>query len=149
ASEQELDRLNRVGRLKAFGLVHLATHGEVDWQRPGESALILAQDKLPHPLEAARAKGKAYDGRLRVQTILEGWSLDAGLVVLSACETGLGQDAGGEGLLGFAQAFLQKGARSVVLSRWKVDDEATALLMVRFYQNLLGKGPGKRPPMNK
>jgi CHAT domain-containing protein len=65
-------------------------------------------------------------------------------VVLSACETGRGKDAGGEGLLGFAQAFLQKGARSVVLSRWKVDDRATTLLMVRFYENLLGKRKGTK-----
>src|SRR5262249_2952036 len=45
----------------------------------------------------------------------------------------------GEGLLGFAQAFVQKGARSVLLSRWKVEDTATALLMLRFYENALGK----------
>src|SRR5262249_35937418 len=61
---------------------------------------------------------------------------------LSACETGLGQYARSEGRLGFAQAFLAKGARSVVLSRWKVDDTATALLMVRFYENLLGRREG-------
>jgi CHAT domain-containing protein len=71
--------------------------------------------------------------------------LTADLVVLSACETGLGQQGYGEGLLGFAQAFLQKGARSVVLSRWKVDDTATALLMLRFYENLLGKRQGTKP----
>ena len=71
------------------------------------------------------------------------------LVVLSACESGRGKEAGGEGLLGFAQAFLQKGARSVVLSRWKVDDEATALLVVRFYQNLLGRRPGLKAPLPK
>jgi tetratricopeptide (TPR) repeat protein len=144
ASEQELDRLRSEGKLGAFRLVHLATHGEVDYQRPGESALILAQDRLPHPL-AVKAGGKDYDGRLRVRTVLEHWRLDADLVVLSACSTGLGPDARGEGLLGFAQAFLQKGARSVVLSRWQVDDEATALLMVRFYENLLGKRKGLKP----
>jgi CHAT domain-containing protein len=66
-------------------------------------------------------------------------------VVLSACETALGQEARGDGLLGFTQAFLSRGARSVVLSLWQVDDEATALLMVRFYQNLLGKRGLKGP----
>jgi hypothetical protein len=146
ASEQELDRLRRAGKLKTFRLIHLATHGEPNFHRPGESALILAQDDLPGPSEA---QGRRHDGRLRVRTILEHWELDADLVVLSACETALGRDARGEGLLGFAQAFLQAGARSVVLSRWQVDDEATALLMVRFYQNLLGKGPRKTPPMSK
>jgi CHAT domain-containing protein len=145
ASEQELGRLREAGKLKAFRLIHLATHGEVDWQSPGESALILAQDRLSHPLEAARAGGKGHDGRLRVRTVVDDWQLDADMVVLSACETGLGPDANGEGLLGFAHAFLQKGARSVVLSRWQVDDEATALLMVRFYQNLLGTRKGTKP----
>jgi tetratricopeptide (TPR) repeat protein len=139
ASEQELDRLG--DRRKMFRALHFATHGEVDYQRPGESALILAQDRL--------GRHGRHDGRLRVSTILEHWELDCDLVVLSACETGLGQDAGGEGLLGFAQAFLQVGARSVVLSRWQVDDEATALLMVRFYQNLLGKRDGLKGPMPK
>src|SRR5207247_1857629 len=75
--------------------------------------------------------------------------IDADLVVLSACETGLGKDAGGDGLLGFAQAFLSAGARSVVLSRWQVDDVATALLMVRFYQNLLGKREGLKKPLGR
>ena len=77
------------------------------------------------------------------------WDLDADLVVLSACESGLGRYAGGEGYLGFAQALFVKGARSLVLSQWKVDDKATALLMTRFYQNLLGKRPGLSKPMPK
>src|SRR5262249_45251851 len=92
---------------------------------------------------------KVYDGHLRVGTILKDWQLDADLVVLSACQTALGKEGGGEGLLGFAQAFLQKGARSVVLSRWKVDDTATALLMVRFYENLLGKRQGLKQGMGR
>jgi CHAT domain-containing protein len=85
------------------------------------------------------------DGRLTVGTILRTWRLDADLVVLSACETGQGKNATGEGLLGFTHALLAKGARSVVLSRWKVNDTATALLMVRFYENLLGRRQGVKP----
>jgi CHAT domain-containing protein len=77
------------------------------------------------------------------------WELDADLVVLSACESGLGRYAGGEGYLGFAQALFVKGARSLVLSQWKVDDKATALLMTRFYQNLLGQRPGLSQPLPK
>jgi CHAT domain-containing protein len=61
----------------------------------------------------------------------------------------LGQQAGGEGYLGFAQALFLAGARSLVVSLWKVDDNATALLMTRFYQNLLGKRPGLEKPMPK
>jgi tetratricopeptide (TPR) repeat protein len=142
ASEQALDELRRRKKLKTFHIIHLATHGEANEQEPGRSALILAQDRLPDRDAQVRQGKKPYDGRLTVAAIGTTWDLDADLVVLSACETGLGPDAGGEGLLGFAQAFLSRGARSVVLSRWKVHDLATALLMVRFYENLLGKRKG-------
>jgi CHAT domain-containing protein len=144
-SEQRLDRLLKEGTLGKALAIHLATHGHIAPLNPEHSALALAADALPDPVERQRRGRKVYDGFLRVRAILDGWELDADLVVLSACETGRGKDAGGEGLLGFAQAFLQKGARSVVLSRWKVDDRATTLLMVRFYENLLGKRQGTKP----
>jgi hypothetical protein len=146
ASEQELDRLHRVGELRRYRLLHFATHGEVDEAEPDRCRLILAQDKLPDPLRLPPGE-KAVSGELTVQTIRQEWKLDADLVVLSACQTALGKEARGDGLLGFAQAFLSRGARSVVLSRWQVDDEATALLMVRFYQNLLGKREGLKKPL--
>src|SRR5262249_56935438 len=62
------------------------------------------------------------------------------LAVLSACETGLGRTAGGEGVLGLQRAFHQAGCRTVVASLWKVDDVATAALMARFYEHLWGEG---------
>jgi tetratricopeptide (TPR) repeat protein len=144
ASEQELDQLLESGRLKEYRLLHFATHGEVDEADPDRSRLILAQDHLPDP-RRLRAGQKRHTGELTVRAIRETWQLDADLVVLSACRTALGKDAGGEGLLGFAHAFLSCGARAVVLSRWKVDDGATALLMVRFYENLLGSRKGTKP----
>jgi CHAT domain-containing protein len=97
----------------------------------------------------ARRGRKVYTGRLTVAAIRRSWELDCDLVVLSACQTALGQQAGGEGLLGFTQAFLSRGARAVVLSRWKVDDTATALLMVRFYENLLGKRKGLKAALGR
>jgi CHAT domain-containing protein len=75
--------------------------------------------------------------------------LKAELVTLSACETALGREAGGEGFVGFTQALLMSGARSVCLSLWKVDDRATALLMRRFYTNLLGVRAGLAKPLPK
>jgi CHAT domain-containing protein len=77
-----------------------------------------------------------------ILTALEVAELDlAGVevVTLSACETGLGQTAGGEGLLGLQRAFQVSGARTVVASLWKVPDHATVLLMQRFYDNLWRK----------
>jgi tetratricopeptide (TPR) repeat protein len=152
ASEQELDALAAAGKLKEFRLLHLATHGTVDPVSAARSALLLARDRLPGVAEQGRlrAAGKRVPtGRLSADTIARDWQLDADLVTLSACETGIGRDAGGEGLLGFAQVLLGCGARSLLLSLWKVDDTATALLMTRFYQNLLGKRPGLSGPLPK
>jgi CHAT domain-containing protein len=84
-----------------------------------------------------------------VREIQRTWELKAELVTLSACETALGRAAGGEGFVGFTQALLMSGARSVCLSLWKVDDIATALLMQRFYANLLGRRSGLSAPMPK
>jgi CHAT domain-containing protein len=89
------------------------------------------------------------DGRLQVDEALRRWKLNADLVTLSACQTALGKYEGGEGFVGFAQALVLCGTRSVCLSLWKVNDTATALLMERFYQNLLGKRAGLDKPMAK
>ena len=136
ASEQRLDEIRKEGQLKKFRYLHFATHGEANNVRAFDSALMLTTPaKLPEP-----RVGEPYlDGRLTADEVLEYWKLDADLVTLSACESGLGRQGGGDGLLGFAQAFLLAGSRSVCLSLWQVDDTATALLMDRFYRNLLGK----------
>ncbi|MBL8799520.1 MAG: tetratricopeptide repeat protein [Planctomycetia bacterium] len=139
ASEQRLDELARQDRLRQYAYVHLATHCEIDEDQPGQSALILAQDRLGDPVTAALAGERVYQGRLTVQHILHHWKLDADLLTLSACRTGLGRDSGGEGYLGFAQALFLAGSQSLVLSLWPVDDVATALLMTRFYENLTGQ----------
>jgi tetratricopeptide (TPR) repeat protein len=152
ASEQQLDALAASGKLKSFRLLHLATHGGVDPVSAAHSALELARDQLPGPDEQTRlaaAGRKVPTGRLSVETIAKDWELDADLVTLSACETALGPEGGGEGLLGFSQVLLGKGARSLLLSLWKVDDTATALLMTRFYENLLGKREGLDNPLPK
>jgi CHAT domain-containing protein/tetratricopeptide (TPR) repeat protein len=149
ASEQQLDALTSSGRLKEYAYLHLATHGLLDAQLPLRSALVLAEDDLPDPLTQALAGKRAYDGRLTAEQILRTWKLDADMVTLSACQTGLGKYQKGEGYLGFAQALFVAGGRSLVLSLWPVNDDATALLMSRFYQNVLGKRAGLDKPMPK
>ena len=149
ASEPEVDHLATSRELSQFGFIHLATHGVIDEDVPARSAVILTQTGLPDPLEQVLHQKPVFDGRLLVREIQHGWELKAELVTLSACETALGRDAGGEGFVGFTQALLMSGARSVCLSLWKVDDTATALLMQRFYANLLGRRPGLAAPMPK
>jgi hypothetical protein len=149
ASEPELDRIATSGELARYGFIHLATHGVIDEAVPARSAVILTQTGLPDPLQQALSNKPVYDGRLSVREIQRGWEMKAELVTLSACETALGRAAGGEGFVGFTQALLMSGARSVCLSLWKVDDVATALLMQRFYANLLGRRSGLNGPMPK
>jgi len=153
ASEQQLYALAKKGELKKYRFLHFASHAEVDGRIALNSALILSQDRLPPPAEAL-VPDAFLDGRLTAEEISK-WTrdgqplLDADLVVLSACQSALGGAAGGEGYLGFSQALFIAGARSLVVSLWKVDDTATALLMVRFYENLLGRRAGLKTPMAK
>src|SRR5262249_29276749 len=147
ATEPELEHIASAGELRQFGFIHLATHGVIDEGIPARSAVILTQTGLPDPLEQALNHKPVFDGRLSVREIQRGWELKAELVTLSACETALGREAGGEGFVGFTQALLMSGARSVCLSLWKVDDTATALLMQQFYANLLGRRSGLTAPM--
>jgi CHAT domain-containing protein len=145
ACEATVQDLARSGGLKAFRYLHFAAHGESDPVRAYRTALILA----PDPDGSADPLALEGDGTITAEQIARTWELDADLVVLSACESGLGRAAGGEGYLGFAQPLFAKGARSLVLSQWKVDDDATALLMTRFYRNLLGARTGLKSPLGK
>ena len=147
ASGPELDRLADAGQLKDYRYLHLATHGFAQPKHGLNSYLALAQDRLTDPATVPLGQ-KVYTGKLTAEQMLH-WKLEADLVTLSACETGLGQYQGGEGYLGFAQALFLSGARTLVLSLWKVDDTATALLMQRFYQNLRGQRAGLDQPLPK
>ena len=82
--------------------------------------------------------GKAQDGFLRAYDIYN-LSLSADLVVLSACQTGLGKEYKGEGLVGLTRGFMYAGAARVVVSLWNVNDRATSELMAKFYQKMLPK----------
>ncbi len=147
ATESALQHLAASGELKNYRFLHLATHGKANPDIAMSSTLFLAAE--PRRPDASDPDAVEADGRLTAEQIVRTWDLDADLVVLSACQSGLGRYAGGEGYLGFAQALFVKGARSLVLSLWKVDDTATALLMERFYRNLLGERSGLSRPMSR
>jgi CHAT domain-containing protein len=139
AGEKRLDELVARDELGRFRFVHLATHGYADEVGGMNSYLALS------PTDASR---ETY-GKLSAGEIRRTWKLRADLVTLSACQTALGEQRGGEGYVGFAQALLFAGARSLVLSEWPVHDASTTLFMHRFYENLLGARPELAGPMNR
>ncbi len=109
--------------MASASLAHFATHAVVDEALPLDSALVLSPSG-------------GDEGLLQAWEIAEQVKLTSDLVVLSACETARGGDRGGEGVLGLVRAMQVAGARSVVASLWRVDDESTAELMGRFYSAL-------------
>ncbi len=109
-----------------YKIVHFATHGIIDEERPELSGIVLSQ---------VGGDGQARNGVVRLQDIYA-MDLSADAVVLSACSTGIGKEVKGEGLMSLNNAFLQTGAKSVVSSLWKVDDYAAQELMVNFYREL-------------
>jgi CHAT domain-containing protein/tetratricopeptide (TPR) repeat protein len=138
ASEQTLVELADSGSLNRYRIIHLAAHALVDNRRPERSAIVLSRVDLPDATQAALEGRRIYDGLLTAREIVHEWKLDSDLVALSACESALGREVAGEGYIGLADAFLQAGARCVLVSLWKVNDRATALLMDRFYANWIG-----------
>jgi len=147
ASERTVEGLRASGELRRYRYLHFATHGKGNDATAFESKLALSQDAETE--EFSKPGEPWMNNEISAREVLDYWKLDADLVTLSACESGLGKQGAGDGLLGFTQAFLVNGARSVCLSLWKVDDTATALLMQRFYQNLLGMRPELPQPMRK
>jgi CHAT domain-containing protein/tetratricopeptide (TPR) repeat protein len=116
--------------LSQYRILHFATHGLLNSDRPELSGLVFSL------IDRER---KPQDGFLRLHEIYN-LQLNADLVVLSACETGLGKEIKGEGLIGLTRGFMYSGAPRVVASLWNVDDLATAELMKLFYQRMLKDG---------
>ena len=106
----------------SFDIIHCATHGTFDANRPLESALLLAP------------QGE-NDGRLTVNEIFN-IDLTASMVTLSACQSGMSRIRAGDEMMGIPRAFIYAGVPTVVASLWNVNDEATAILMEQFYRNL-------------
>jgi CHAT domain-containing protein len=115
--------------LAEYRVVHFATHGVLDSRTPALSGIILS---------LVDQHGRPEDGFLRLWDIYN-LRLPADLVVLSACQTALGKEVRGEGLVGLTRGFMYAGAARVMASLWQVDDVATAELMSQFYQRFLKK----------
>ncbi|MEO1378029.1 MAG: CHAT domain-containing protein, partial [Cyanobacteria bacterium J06635_10] len=118
-------------QLSNYRYLHFATHGFVDTENPQLSGIVLSLfDKQGNPQK---------EGFLRLHELFN-LNFPAELVVLSACQTGLGKEVKGEGLVGLTRGLMYAGAERVVLSLWKVKDDSTSLLMRQFYQEMLQQG---------
>jgi CHAT domain-containing protein len=115
--------------LRQYRIIHFATHGLLNDEHPELSGIVLT---------LVDEQGAPQEGFLQLHDIYN-LDLPAELVVLSACQTGLGKEIKGEGLVGLTRGFMYAGAPRVVASLWKVSDEATQELMKRFYQGILGE----------
>ncbi|HMV48538.1 MAG TPA: tetratricopeptide repeat protein [Blastocatellia bacterium] len=118
------------GGLSQYRYVHFATHGLADSERADLSTILLS---------LFDAQGRPVDGFLRAHEVYN-LNLPAEMVVLSACETGLGKLYKGEGLVSLTRGFMYAGAARVVVSLWAVSDKATAELMTKFYRKVLVEG---------
>jgi CHAT domain-containing protein/tetratricopeptide (TPR) repeat protein len=123
--------------LESFNYLHFATHGYIDENNPGRSSLVLT-----------RGKDDINDGLLKSDEIFN-LKLRTDLVVLSACQTGLGKLVRGEGIVGLTRAFMYAGTPSVLVSLWSVSDNSTASLMEEFYKNLVTAGLNKTDALRK
>lgn len=118
------------GKLRDYRVVHFATHGVADARNPELSGLVLS---------LVDAAGRPREGFLGLSDIYE-LDLAAGLVVLSGCQTALGKEVRGEGVMGLTRGFLYAGVPRVVASLWRVQDRTTAELMSRFYRAMWQEG---------
>lgn len=119
------ENVKREGELKKFNYVHFATHGFIDEAKPDFSSLVLT-----------KTNNSEEDGFLHATEIFN-LNLNADLVVLSACQTGLGKLVRGEGMVGLTRAFMYAGTPTVMVSLWSVSDVSTSTLMGEFYRNLV------------
>jgi CHAT domain-containing protein len=117
-------------RLSDYRIVHFATHGLINNQHPDLSGIVLS---------LVDEQGRPQNGFLRLYDLYN-LKLNADLVVLSACQTALGKEIKGEGLVGLTRGFMYAGAPRVVASFWRIDDRATADIMRRFYEAMLKDG---------
>ena len=112
-----------------YRIIHLATHALLNTQRPELSGVVFS---------TVDEQGRPQDGFVRLNEIYN-LNLPADLVVLSACQTALGREVNGEGLIGLTRGFMYAGSRRVMASLWNVNDSATADMMKVFYREVFTK----------
>ncbi len=122
--EQAREETVKAEKLDDYRYIHFASHGFIDEAVPARSGILFSRDA-----------SSTEDGVLQMGEIMR-LKLNADLVTLSACSTGLGKAVKGEGILGLTRAFFYAGARNVAVTLWNVNDSATAELTKAFYQNL-------------
>jgi CHAT domain-containing protein len=131
ALDFQASRSTALGREVASSrIIHFASHGLLNARHPELSGIVLS---------LVDEKGRPVDGFLQTRDVYK-MHLSADLVVLSACQTALGKDIRGEGLLGLSRGFMYAGVPRIVASLWRVPDRATAELMKRFYRGILVEG---------
>jgi CHAT domain-containing protein len=116
--------------LGQYRIVHFATHGLLNNEHPELSGIVLS---------LVDQQGKPQNGFFRLYDVYN-MNLSAKLVVLSACQTALGKQVRGEGLMGLTRGFMYAGSARVMASLWRVEDEATAEMMKKFYEGMIKDG---------
>lgn len=133
-------------QLDNYQIIHFAVHGILNSEKPQFSALVFSlpteKPEIKNNGAISDINNAPQDGLLQVHEIFN-LKLNADMVVLSACETGLGKEIKGEGIVGMTRAFLYAGTSSVVTSLWKVSDTSTPNLMIDFYRRLTSQGLSK------
>jgi CHAT domain-containing protein len=131
ALDFEASRATATGAdLSQYRVVHFATHGLLNSEHPELSGVVLS---------LVDRQGRPQNGFLRLHDVYN-LKIPAELIVLSACETGLGKEIRGEGLVGLTRGFMYAGAARVVASLWRVDDAATSEVMKLFYRGMFNRG---------
>jgi len=130
-SEEQIKALSSQGDLVKYPILHFACHGYFNENDPGRSGIVLS--------EVSGLLDNGEDGYLTIPEIVL-LNLKARMILLSACETGLGVVRRGDGMVGMARAFLVSGAENVGVSLWSISDEATMAIMTALYSKVLKEG---------
>ena len=120
------EEVAKSGQMDDYQYIHIASHGFVNQEEPEFSGIFMTRDTLTKAEDGILFSGELYN-----------ISLNAELVTLSACETGLGKISSGEGIIGLTRALIYAGAKNITVSLWKVSDTSTMKLMVDYYNNFL------------